>query len=69
MLSLSLLLLKVRQCWQVLSVTEVTSCLTWIVLLRAAAWTVSSKLEKRLVDHGLRYTHGSIDSKVRLGVS
>ena len=49
--------------------TEVTSCLTWIVLLRAAAWTVSSKLEKRLVDHGLRYTHGSIDSKVQLEVS
>ena len=49
--------------------TEVTSCWTWIVLLRAAAWTVSSKLEKRLVDHGLRSTQGSIDSKVQLEVS
>ncbi len=49
--------------------TELTRCWTWTVLLRAAAWTVSSKLEKRLVDHLLRSTQGSIGSKVQLEVS
>jgi len=69
MLSLSLSLMKVQQCWQALSVTEVTTYLTWIVVLWAAAWTVGSKLEKRLVDHGLRSTRGSPGSKIRLEVS
>jgi hypothetical protein len=69
MLSLSLSLRKVQQCWQALSVTDLTSCLTWTVLFWAAAWTVSSKLEKRLVDHGLRSTHGSPGSQNWLEVS